>query len=148
VTRVLRQALRPPGAALLALLGAVALAGVAQASQDGSPAANSIRPAQLAARIDAGDAPIILDVRTREEFAAGHIPGAINIPHDELAERYGELVAAPGDEIVVHCQSGRRASAAERTLREAGYTHVLDLKGHMQGWKAAGLPIETGDPGE
>jgi len=101
-----------------------------------------IPPADLAARIAAGDAPLILDVRTPEEFAAGHIPGAVNVPHDELAERLSEIPAARSEEIVVHCQSGRRAAQAESVLGEAGYTQLRDLEGHFQAWQQGGHPVE------
>lgn len=101
-----------------------------------------IAPAELAARIKKGTAPIILDVRTREEYAAGHIPGAVNIPHDELAERLERVPATKSEEIVVHCERGGRAGAAEETLSAAGYTNLRDLSGHMQGWQEQGLPVE------
>jgi rhodanese-related sulfurtransferase len=80
--------------------------------------------------------------RTPEEFAAGHLPGARNIPHDQLAGRLDELALAKSDEVVVHCHSGRRAAVAEQVLRDAGYTSVRDLEGHWQGWHGAGLPTE------
>lgn len=102
----------------------------------------SIAPAELAERIEKGTSPIILDVRTRDEYAAGHIPGAVNIPHDELAERLGELPAAKSNEIVVHCQRGGRAGSAEETLSAAGYQNLRDLDGHMQVWLQNGLPVE------
>jgi len=102
----------------------------------------SISDAELAARIEAGDAPLILDVRSREEYAAGHVPGAINIPHDELSTRQTELGASTSEEIVVYCHSGRRAAAAESTLEAAGYTRVLDLEGHWKGWSSSDLPTE------
>jgi len=140
VTQSAHRAARRRASACLALLGAAALACGVQADH----AEASISPAQLAARIDAGDAPLIVDVRTSAEYSAGHIPGAINVPVDELDARFDALAVAPDEEIVVHCQSGRRASAAERALREAGYTHVVDLDGSMQAWKAAGLPVESG----
>lgn len=101
-----------------------------------------ISAAQLADRIEAGSPPLVLDVRTREEFAQGHIPGAVNIPHDELATRLAELPIATSEEVVVHCQSGRRARAAEATLRASGQANVRNLTGHWQGWQAAGLPSE------
>ena len=93
-------------------------------------------------QIEAGEEPLILDVRTPAEFQAGHIAGAVNLPHDQLAQRITELGVSPSDEVVVHCQSGRRAGMAEATLREAGYTNVRDLSGHMRAWKQAGLPVE------
>jgi phage shock protein E len=97
----------------------------------------------LAARIEAGSAPVILDVRTPEEFAAGHVPGAVNVPHDQLAGRLAGLGLDPSAEVVVHCERGTRATAAEAVLQEAGFTRVVDLDGHMQGWRDAGLPTES-----
>ena len=105
-------------------------------------AGTPISSVQLAERIRAGWPPVILDVRSGEEFGQGHIPGAINIPHDELAGRLAELSISKSEEIVVHCQSGRRAQKARATLRDNDYSNVRDLSGHWQGWKAAGLPTE------
>lgn len=102
--------------------------------------------AALAARIEAGSAPVILDVRTPEEFAAGHLQGAVNVPHDQLAARLAGLGLDPSAEVVVHCERGSRAKTAEAVLREAGFTRVVDLEGHMKGWRAAGLPTETEAP--
>ena len=82
------------------------------------PTAGSISAGELADRIGAGAAPRVLDVRTAAEFERGHIPGAINVPHDALAERLPELGIAPDEEVVVHCQSGKRAAMAEAVLRE------------------------------
>lgn len=102
----------------------------------------SIEPSELAARIASGKAPAILDVRTADEFAAGHIPGAVNVPLNELAERLPGLKLAPTQEIVVHCQHGGRAAKAESILRESGYTNVRDLSGHMEAWSKGGYPLK------
>lgn len=104
---------------------------------------NASQPALIGAedlmrRIQAGEAPLVLDVRTEEEFALGHIPTAMNIPHSDLSNRLGELHIARSDEVVVYCRSGHRASMAEEILRAAGYTNVHDLAGHMTGWLANG----------
>ena len=96
----------------------------------------------LAALIESGSSPLVLDVRTRDEFSQGHIPGAINIPHDELSSRLSELPLSKSGEIVVHCQSGRRAQLAEQALLEGGYSNVRDLVGHWQGWLASELPTD------
>jgi phage shock protein E len=104
--------------------------------------ANSITAQALAEQIQSSQAPLILDVRSKAEFAKGHIPGALNIPVDQLPDRMSEIDAAKTDEIVLHCHSGNRAKRAEATLREAGYSNVLDLDGHMEGWKKGGYPIE------
>jgi rhodanese-related sulfurtransferase len=97
---------------------------------------------ELMKRIAGGTAPAILDVRTPAEYAAGHIPGAVNIPHTELATRLAELPANKSTEIVVHCQGGGRAATAEKVLAEQGYTDVRDLEGHFGGWVQQGLPVE------
>ena len=66
--------------------------------------------------------PYLLDVRTPEEFAAGHFPGAINIPVDELRSRIGEI---PTDrQIAVYCQVGQRGYLATRILRQKGFNAV------------------------
>ena len=67
----------------------------------------------------AGERPFLVDVRTPQEFAAGHIPGAVNIPVDDLRSRLGEL---PRDrEIAAYCQVGQRGYLATRILRQAGF---------------------------
>ena len=103
---------------------------------------NAISPSELSGRIDAGNAPLILDVRTVREYAAGHIPGAVNIPHTELNGRISELASNRSEEIVVHCQSGPRAGIAQSILSRAGFMKIRELQGHMQQWKAGGYPIE------
>src|SRR5262245_49370931 len=59
---------------------------------------------------------VILDVRTPEEFAEGHVPGAINIPHDQLASRLIEINGDKDKDVVLYCRSGRRAGMAAETL--------------------------------
>lgn len=88
--------------------------------------------------------PLVLDVRTSEEFAEGHIRGALNISHDQLEHRLALLEANKSKEIVVYCRSGRRATYAEGILRGAGFTKLKHLEGDILGWKKSGLPIEHG----
>ena len=125
----------------LALLGL--LAGALACAPERPAAASTITPAELADRLDAGSAPLVLDVRSAEEFRAGHIPGAVNVPHDQLAGRLATIDLPPNGEVVVHCESGRRAVDAQIALREAGFTQVRDLSGHMQVWRAKGLPMNS-----
>jgi len=105
-------------------------------------AGTPISAGKLADRIQAGSPPLILDVRTREEYTQGHIPGAINIPHDELPTRLAELPIAKSEEVVVHCGSGGRTQPAEKTLRASGYSNVRILTGHWGQWQAKRLPTE------
>jgi len=95
----------------------------------------------LLARLQAdADAPFVLDVRTPEEFVAGHVPGAINIPHDRLA---GRLAEVPRDrDVVVYCRSGRRAVMAGEVLAGEGYNRLHHLEGDMIGWADADRPTE------
>lgn len=79
-----------------------------------------------------GSGARLVDVRTPGEFAAGHIPGAINIPVQQLAGRLGEL--EPKDAaIVLYCRSGRRSGNAAHLLKGAGFVDVRDL-GPMSRW--------------
>ena len=74
----------------------------------------------------------LLDVRSAEEFGRGHLPGAFNIPVQELDNRLGEVGPRSGD-VVVYCRSGHRSSRAAQLLREHGFTKVHDL-GPMTAW--------------
>jgi rhodanese-related sulfurtransferase len=74
----------------------------------------------------------LVDVRTPQEFASAHLPGAVNIPVQELDRRMAEL--GPKDEpIVLYCRSGSRSAYAARMLHGAGYSAVYDL-GAMNAW--------------
>lgn len=117
------------------------LAALTACGASGSPA---IAGADLAEEITRGQAPLVLDVRSDSEYAEGHVPGALHIPFRSVDDRYDELPVAKDDPIVVYCAHGPRASWAEHSLREAGFTNVIQLDGHMSAWKEAGLPLETG----
>ncbi|MEO3679637.1 rhodanese-like domain-containing protein [Rheinheimera fenheensis] len=71
-----------------------------------------------------------LDVRSADEFAAGHVDGAINIPHTEIAARIGELQLAKDANIALYCGSGRRAGIAIETLQQLGYTRLTNHGGY------------------
>ena len=103
-----------------------------------------ITPDELLQRLNAEDELLVLDVRTAAEFAAGHVPGAINIPHTEIADRLAEVRKAGDVDIVVYCRSGRRAGIAEQILGRADIGRLFDLQGHMSGWLERKLPVERG----
>jgi len=107
------------------------------------PTDESITTSNLAALIAAGDAPLILDVRTRKEFSDGHIPGAVNIPHTELEARIAELNGNQNNTIVLHCRSGRRAVTADEILQRMGFGNVIELEGHMLEWRKHNYPVQT-----
>ena len=81
----------------------------------------------------------IIDVRSPEEFAAGHVKGAINIPFDQIEQNQNLLNTLKPSNLVVYCRSGRRAGIFEKTLTEKGF-NLLHLSGDMNAWQAAKLP--------
>jgi rhodanese-related sulfurtransferase len=101
-------------------------------------------PEALLARIRAGTAPTILDVRSRGEFEAGHVPGAVHVPFWNVGARLGDIPGSAADPIVVYCGHGPRAWMAGAVLKRHGYTDVSYLDGHMSGWRLAGLPEVNG----
>jgi phage shock protein E len=102
--------------------------------------APSIEPLELSSRRGSGTAPVVIDVRTPEEYAADHIPGALNIPFDQVAGRISEIDAPHG--VALYCMVGPRARKGEASLLRAGYTSVFHLEGGLAAWQAAGLPVE------
>jgi rhodanese-related sulfurtransferase len=83
----------------------------------------------------------VLDVRSADEFAAGHLRDAKNIPLADLANRIGELDKSKNRTVVVVCQSGARSDKAARQLAAAGFGDVWSLDGGVAAWQAAGLPV-------
>ena len=121
-------------------LGCLFPATFGHAESDSSELAPSISPSNLHERREAGTAPVVIDVRTPEEYSQGHIPGAVNIPYDQIAERISEVEAPNG--VALYCMVGPRARKGEEALRDSGYAPILHLEGGMAAWQASGLPIE------
>ena len=88
-----------------------------------------------AMKIMAGDEPfVIVDVRRPDEFAKGHIPGAINVPNEGIADEQPAELPNLDQVLLVYCQTGRRSAAASKKLADIGYTRVLEFGGIMT-WK-------------
>jgi rhodanese-related sulfurtransferase len=86
---------------------------------------------------------ILVDVREVDEYTDGHLPGAVNIPLSEFAERYVEI---PTDKtVLLVCKSGGRSFQAAQFLamQEADYPELINLDGGTMGWATTGNPIET-----
>ena len=79
--------------------------------------------------MDSEEGYIILDVRTQEEYDGGHIPGAIVISHEEIAEKAEEALTDKDQLILVYCRSGRRSKLAAEALVELGYTNIKEFGG-------------------
>ena len=75
------------------------------------------------------DNAVLLDVRQTDEFNAGHIDGAVLVPHDTIAEKIGAVVPDKNIPVYVYCRSGRRSAIAVEAMRKLGYTNLTDLGG-------------------
>ncbi len=92
-----------------------------------------------------GEGAAVVDVRSRDEWQAGHIPGVLHIPAGEIADRVDEL--PQGRPLVVHCQGGGRSAIAASLLNARGLTEVLDLPGGFAEWEREGLPVARNSDG-
>lgn len=100
--------------------------------------------AELEQRIgEAGTNLVVLDVRERDAYAQGHIPGARLLPRGQLELRVNDELPDPTCRILVYCEVGRISTLAAATLRELGYRHAVALDGGMQAWRDAGYRVET-----
>jgi rhodanese-related sulfurtransferase len=89
-------------------------------------------------KIDAGAQ--VIDVRTPGEYAGGHVPGSLNIPHMAILARQGEL--AKDRELVFICQMGSRSALAAEFAAAAGFKELYNVEGGTESWVKAGLPVE------
>jgi rhodanese-related sulfurtransferase len=122
----------------LGLVAAVAVSFAAFANGELAPLSQD---AYLSMPKSGEQAPFVLDVRAPEEFVTGHVPGAVNIPYDQVGARLAEV---PKDkDVVLYCRSGRRAGMAAEVLAANGYTRLKHLEGDMPAWIEKGRPVET-----
>ena len=85
---------------------------------------------------------LLIDVRSPEEFADGHIPGAVNMPHENINDYLSELEGHKDKPIIIYCRSGRRAKLAMKVLEDLDFSEVMHLEGDMLGWSAAGMMVD------
>lgn len=133
------------GLALVFAAGCAAQApAAAEPAQTEAPAAaeyQKISAADAKARIDSGDPVIILDVRTQDEYDAGHIAGAILVPNETILDTTPAELPDLNAEILVYCRSGNRSAQAAKKLIAMGYTNVYDFGGIID-WP---YEVVTGD---
>ena len=106
-----------------------ALLPTGSAPADKAPLHRVISQQEAASLMKSGSNPVIVDVRNPEEYAAGYIPGAINIPNPTIGR--AEIPQLPDKQqlILVYCRSGARSKLAAKKLALLGYTNVLDFGG-------------------
>lgn len=144
----MRRLARPASLALASvlLLSACADGDAAPSIAAASPVAQDIvvvapsEGAQLLA--DAPEGLVVLDVRTPEEYARAHLPGAVNL--DFYAPDFREQLAGldPDVPYLLYCQSGNRSGQARAMMADLGFTTVTDVAGGIAAWEAAGLPLD------
>ena len=101
-----------------------------------------VSPDEVKTRIDGGKARIVLDVREKEEFRQGYVPGAVSLPRGFLEMRVEEVVPDKSTPVIAYCAGGVRSLLAGRIMKELGYTDVASMRGGYQAWKNQGLPIQ------
>lgn len=102
---------------------------------------SSITPDAVKARLDAKTLPFVLDVREVNEFATGHIAGAVNIPIRTISANLERLPASRSAEIITVCPSGFRSAQVTMALALLGYTNVKTMVLGMREWNARGYPV-------
>lgn len=101
--------------------------------------------AELKAHVDGGDASlIVLDVRERDAYEAGHVPGARLLPRGQLELRVDRELPDPTRRILTCCELGQISTLAAATLRDMGFRHATALDGGMAAWRDAGYPLAVG----
>ena len=98
---------------------------------------------ELKSHIGLQDELIVLDVREREAYETGHIPGARLLPRGQLELRVNEELPDPTRRIITYCEFGRISTLAAATLREIGFQRAVALDGGMKAWREAGFPVAT-----
>jgi rhodanese-related sulfurtransferase len=104
----------------------------------GGPWVNTLRATQMINREDA----LLIDVRDAAEYAKGHILGAKNVPLADLERRAAEFDKHKAKPVIVHCDTGSRATRALGVLKGRGFANVSNLAGGYGAWQQAGLPVE------
>ena len=118
---------------------------VAQLLSEAAAEVPFIAMEEVNSRVAAGANDIIvLDVREKEQFDAGHIPGAKHLSRGQLELRVNEAFPDPTVRIVTYCEVGKISTLAAATLRRMGFTRVLALDGGMKAWREQGFPVEGG----
>src|SRR6266446_10307116 len=96
-------------------------------------------PADAAVKLNSGEA-LIVDVRDKDEWDEGHIPGALHMSRGTIELDIEEKVPDPNAMIICHCGGGGRSALATESLQKMGYKNVRNLAGGFKAWKADGLP--------
>lgn len=99
-----------------------------------------ISPQDAAAKLQSGQA-VMIDVREKEEWDQGHIPGALHMSRGTIELDIEEKIPDPETMVICHCGGGGRSALAAESLQRMGYKNVRSMAGGFKAWKDAGLPV-------
>jgi rhodanese-related sulfurtransferase len=100
--------------------------------------------ADVKRRMDAGETFMLVDVREDNEWAQGHLPGALHLGKGIIERDIEQRVPQTDAKLVLYCGGGFRSALAAENLQKMGYTNVESMDGGFRGWREAGLPTEKG----
>jgi rhodanese-related sulfurtransferase len=108
--------------------------------QDSKQRVKETNVADVKRRMDAGEKMILVDVREDNEWAKGHLPGAVHMGRGVIERDIEKSVPDPKTKLVLYCGGGFRSALAAENLQKMGYTNVESMDGGWRGWTEAGLP--------
>jgi rhodanese-related sulfurtransferase len=120
---------------------------IAQTLAEAAAAVPFISMTELSRRLEARQNDlVVLDVREKDAYDAGHVAGARNLPRGQLELRINSELPDPTARILTVCEYGKVSTLAAATLRELGFTRAIALDGGMKAWREAGHPLEATAP--
>ncbi len=114
---------------------------VAQMLEEASRTVAFMSTQELHRRIQGAERPTLLDVRERDAYQAGHLPGAVHLARGQLELQIDAVVPDPATRLVIYCELGKISTLAVATLREMGYMRAAALEGGLAAWKEGGFPL-------
>jgi rhodanese-related sulfurtransferase len=112
----------------------------AQLTEDAKSRVREVSPTEANQQQEQG--ALLIDVRESDEYAMGHVLGAIHLSRGVLELRIERLVPDPSTPILCYCGGGSRSALAADSLQKMGYTNVASMAGGFKAWREAGLPSE------
>ena len=103
--------------------------------------------ADVKQRLDRGEKFHLIDVREDNEWANGHLPGAVHLGKGVIERDVEQKIPDTSAEIVLYCGGGFRSALAADNLQKMGYTNVISMDGGFRGWKDAGYAVQKDAPG-
>ena len=112
--------------------------------QDAKKRVKETNVAEVKRRGDAGEKFLLIDVREDNEWAKGHLPGAVHLGKGVIERDIEQRVPDTGAKLILYCGGGLRSALAAENLQKMGYTNVESMDGGWRGWVEAGLPTAKG----